>query len=140
MSVTAEVLAYLIAQNVGTADDLFRDEMPPLRQEGSDDPDVIGCVYEGSARPPEREFGSATARWEFPNVELVFRGKPNQRDAARAAAKSAWDEMLKIQGEKTLSGTRYVLCTPLQSPFPMRKDEKQRHLIACNFSLQKEPS
>jgi hypothetical protein len=130
----------LIAQGVGTSSILFRDKMPEVKQEAVQDPEVIGCVYEGSASPPELEFGAAVARWEFPNVQLVFRGRPNERDAARAKAKAAWDAMLLIQGETTLSGTRYVFCQPLQSPFLLREDEKQRHYIACNYSLQKEPS
>ena len=42
--------------------------------------------------------------------------------------------------ERVLSGVRYLSVLPTQSPIDLGRDGNERHLLACNFEVVKEPS
>lgn len=139
-SVLDEVLAYLIAQGLGTSKVttgsylMVKNKMPPR-------PDEVGCVYETGGNPSELKFGSATILHELPVIQVVFRGGSEDYDSPREKSKTAFEKMVAIGTQTAMSGSIiYLLVQPVQSPFPLDKDEKLRYRIACNFSIRKEPS
>lgn len=133
MSTLDEIGAYLATKGVGiVGTDLFLGNMPA-------EPDVCGAVYEYGGERAELGFGDEGVKFENPTLQVVFRGAPRDYQGPRAKAQTAFLELAKVQAT-ILSGTRYLLVKPKQSPFEMKRDEAERVYIACNFDARKEPS
>lgn len=133
--VLEEIVAFLDSEGLGTAGtDLFTGKMPAILT-------AVGVVYEAGGSPPDLGFGSSTARFESPAIQVVFRGAKDDYDGPRAKAKTAWASLLSVEAPQTLSGTIYNWIHPLQSPFPLEEPSEKnlnRWSIACNFLVEKE--
>jgi hypothetical protein len=128
-----EIGTELQALGCGTlATDIFLGLMPAS-------PDACGVVHEYPGEAPELGFGVDGLQWEHPRLQVVFRGAAGDYAGPRAKAETAFVGLAKVQ-DKLLSGTRYLLVEPLQSPFLLKRDDRERVHIAFNVSVWKEPS
>lgn len=133
MGTLLELATYLADQGLGTVGtDLHMGWMP-------NEPDVSGAVYEYGGERAEHGFGTPGVKFENPSVQVVFRGAPQDYEGPRAKAETAFLKLAEVQARE-LSGTRYLIVRPKQSPFEMKRDEAMRVYIACNFDVRKEPS
>lgn len=128
-----ELVAYLVADlGLVAATNLFHSFMPPS-------PNVCVVLYNYDAIAPEVVVGGQVVNIEYPQIQVVVRGEPNDPVAPRTLAKSIMNSFVKI-GEQDLSGVRYSGVMPKQSPFEMSRDENFRVYIACNYHVMKNPS
>ena len=112
MSLTAEVVDYLATELSLTAGTTIFETILP------DTPDACVAVEETGGSAPERQFGSTP----------------------RAQAKTAWEKLLEITPQSPLGSTKYQFVSPMQSPFELGRDSKDRVVIAFNCNVQKDPS
>jgi hypothetical protein len=106
-------------------------------------PDVMGCLYEYGGLMPDRGFGVAGIQYEYPSIQLVFRGAPFDYSGPRDKAEIAYRYFVTIQPGALGSGvtTNYLKLTPMQSPHPvMAIDANSRHTIGINIRVEKELS
>jgi hypothetical protein len=134
MSLTAEVVDYLATELSLTAGTTIFETILP------DTPDACVAVEETGGSAPERQFGSSAAIFEFPNMRVLCRGAANDYSTPRAQAKTAWEKLLEITPQSTLGSTAYQFVSPMQSPFELGRDSKDRVVIAFNCNVQKDPS
>ena len=131
-----ELTAYLVSEGIGTANvTIFEDFMPPTPN---------SCVtlieYGGRNDADVRVFGQAQMVREFPRVQVLVRGEPDDYVTPRNKAQAVMLSLSKLMGV-TLSSVVYHLSTPLQSsPFPLVKDDLRRYTICVNFEFFKEIS
>jgi len=129
-----EVTSYLQSQGYGTVGtDIFAAFSPDV-------PDVAIIVHEYPGRPSEQVLGPPGINLEYPRIQIVVRGVyPAGYQTARRTSEQIY-QMLGKLSNLALSGVRYLSTQPLQSPFPLRRDEKGRIEIVCNYQVCKEPS
>ena len=133
-SVLTEVVNYLATELSLTAGtNLFETLLP-------DTPDAAMAVEETGGAPPERQFGSTAAAFEFPSIRVICRAGANDYNTPRAQAKTAWEKLLEITPQSTLGSTKYQFVTPMQSPFEIGRDSKDRVIVGFNCNVQKDPS
>jgi hypothetical protein len=130
-----ELSAYLVAEGIGTANvTIFEDFMPPTPN---------SCVtireYGGRADVNVRAFGQAEMTREFPRVQILVRGEPDDYTTPRVKAQDVMRAMTRIMSV-TLSGIEYYTSTPIQSVFPLMRDEVRRYVFAFNVELFKQVS
>lgn len=142
MSLLDEVGTYLQSAGVGSlSTTLFLGQWPDAAT------DAIVVVLETGGAGGTETMGSDTLpAWENPTIQVVCRGDaPDPAGSktpyvsARAKAKTAWEALTKVANE-TLSSTRYLRITPLQSPFLIGRDSADRPLIGFNCLVAKVPS
>jgi hypothetical protein len=128
-----EVAAFLAAASpspslgtVGTT--IFKAQSP-------DSPDACIIVYEYGGFAPLHTFGSDHTITR-PRVQIVCRGEPDDYVTPRTTAKNVYQKM--HFGKSTLSSTSYFRAEAISEPFPLENDENGRHLIACNYHIEKE--
>jgi hypothetical protein len=102
-------------------------------------PDTMGAVYEYGGSQAMAGFSYPGIQHENPSVQVVFRGGPGDYLAPRQKAEAAYRALTQIQA-KVLSGTKYLFVSAIQSPFLLTRDDNERVLIACNYSITKELS
>ena len=133
-SVLTEVVDYLATELSLTAGTTIYETILP------DTPDAIVAVEETGGGPPERQFGSTAALFEYPSIRVLFRAGAHDYNTPRAQAKTAWEKLLEITPQSTLGSTKYQFVTPMQSPFELGRDSKDRVVIGFNCAVQKDPS
>jgi Bacteriophage minor capsid protein len=89
--------------------------------------------------PSDLGFGVDGIQFEYPGLQMVSRGEPNDYVEPLQRLERAYQAGAKVQA-RTLSGTYHLLWSPQQPPFPLDKDENGRFIFVCNFIVQKEPS
>jgi hypothetical protein len=104
---------------------LFVSDMPTT-------PDKAVCLYDYGGTPPQ--FFLDGTRLERPSVQVVCRDATLAN--ARTLADAVFVYMLGITS-KTLNGKVWVVCNPNQTPFFLRRDEKERSLVVCNWDIMK---
>lgn len=126
-----ELLDYLVDAGVftGFAQDAFISKMPDL-------PNHAACLYSYSGAPSEGNFGQEGVGLEHPRVQLKFRD-PDYETAVAWANRAHRVCMFFF---KTLGGTVWNSCIPLQSPFLFGYDDKNRAVMEFNVDTEKEPS
>lgn len=106
-----------------------------------DAPDRIVVVTEYSGMSPVWGYdplaGVGGALLERPKFQVMCREAPNNYQAGRLLVEQAFQAALKMRNS-TLSGTRYLLVSPLQSPFQVGLDDKRRPLFAFNCDVLKD--
>src|ERR1051325_6921886 len=123
-----EIGAYLQSLSLGTVGtDLFLGSTP-------DSPDACVTVREYGGEAPEFTLGPSVA-YEQPRIQIVCRAGVADYAAARTKAEAIY-RALNV-AEATLSATHYLRIEPLQSPFPIGRDENNRWEIAFNCSVMK---
>lgn len=108
MTAIVEVRTYLAA--LGTLGTLVLGFMPAS-------PDEIGVIYEYPGFAPERRFGVVGVGYEYPALQIVFRGAPHDYATPRATAELAYRALAQVE-VMSLSGTPYLQINPRQSPYP----------------------
>jgi hypothetical protein len=135
VSLLSEIGTFLAAQSglgaLGTT--LFLGAMPAS-------PDVCGALYEYGGLAPSNGFGVVGVQYEFPAVQVVFRGTKQDYATTRAKAETAYRALAGVQPDTLLSGTRYLQIRPQQAPFLMRRDDDDRVYFAANYVCEKELS
>ena len=134
MSVLNEIAAKLAALSLGTVGTTIHIGRIPAT------PDTQCAVYEYPGLPPEGGMGVTGIQFEYPSVQVVFRGAAHDYATPRASAETAFQGLADINPSTTLSGTVYHQVWPAGSPFVLKRDEAQRVLVAINFRVMKEPS
>jgi len=133
MATLDELGAYLATEMtlvVGTT--IFLGSLPPK-------PDVCLAIRETGGSPPTGGLGTTGIQYEFPSVQIVVRGAPDDYETPRTTAETAYRKLAEIEAE-SLSSTAYLMAMPLQSPFFLQQDKNDRLLIAFNAAIEKEPS
>ena len=127
-----EISAWLVTQNIGVANvTIFEDFMPPTPNSC-----VTVIEYGGRSAPDVRVFGQAEIAREYPRVQILVRGEPDDYVTPRLKAQDAMRAMTRIM-TTTLSSVNYYTSTPIQSVFPLVRDDLRRYVFAFNVELFK---
>lgn len=103
--------------------------MPPSPDE------ALQIVVTGAYAPVHAFSATAGAAVEErPSVQIIRRSPVLQR--ALVEMNVIW-KLLDGAGDRSINGTRYLWIEAQQSPFPLGRDESNRSLVACNFSVAK---
>jgi hypothetical protein len=127
---TAEIAARLAGKVNGYAID---------RGSMSDATDTRVCIYEYPGMAPDFKFGGQGLKYEHPSFQVVARGAATDYDGPRAVIELVVADLVKVW-TTTLSGTEYTWLQPVQAPFWLRQDERNRHYFVVNFRTEKAPS
>lgn len=130
-----EVGTYLAANIIGATaltlgTNLFLGRLP-------DAPDTCVAIFETGGTLPEQTMGSGLASIERPRIQVVTR-RPGYSDA-RILAYNVWNTLEGVANE-SLSGTRFLRVSAVQSPYPLERDSTDRIIIVQNFDVLKVPS
>lgn len=140
-TVLDEIAAHLAAapDSVGTVGQTIHKGTLP-EPEPNQTVGTMVAVYEYGGGPPNGGFSNPGLRDEMPGVQVVVRGgTPRDYNTPRTVAETIYKKLAKVQAT-TLSGTRYRMIKPQQSPFLLERDGNGRVKIACNFMCEKEMS
>jgi hypothetical protein len=104
-------------------------------------PDKAVCIYETGGQGPIRAMRSSPGQpvAEQPRIQIVVRASAFDYATARLKINDVY-KLLEGFGGQTVSGVRYLWIGAVQSPFPFRRDENSRPLLAVNFDVVKELS
>ncbi len=127
---TGELRAKLIAASLTTGYDVLEGKMPHT-------PNKVIALTESGGTGPEKFLGGGTV--EQPAVQVRVRGEADDYAGPRLTIERIY-QTLDGYGAFTVSGTRYLTLTPLQSPFLLRRDDNARCEFAVNFLVEKELS
>lgn len=129
-----EIGAYLVAQLAyvldGTTDDgkaLYLQTMP-------DKPDQVVALYLPPGAAPAYTMGPTVA-YENPHVQVLGRSKPFEADVIFDRLRAIY--RLLDTAEVTLSGTRYLVIEPVDSPGLIDRDDAERVTMGFNLQVQK---
>lgn len=131
MMLLSEIALYLEVNGIAVrAQNLFAGEIPAHAPELA-----IGLIETGGG-PPRFVHERERRITETPGFQVRVRGP--EYEGAREKIE-AIVETLTFR-ERVLSGVRYLSVVPTQSPIDLGRDDNERHLLACNFDVVKEPS
>lgn len=109
------------------ATNLFGNDMP-------DAPDVLATLYETPGGPPVETLGAASkAAVIVPRVQVQTRGA---HDQSRALAREIHDQLILLTNQQ-VNSVYYLRVQPLQEPFFLRRDEKERVVFCFNVEVQR---
>lgn len=111
---------------------LFKGKLPAT-------PDTCAAIYEYAGVGPDFVMGTAAISLEYPRVQIAFRGAKDDYSTPRTTAETAF-RACAAAAPQSISSTRYLRMTPLQSPFQRERDDLGRVVIAFNVQLEKELS
>ncbi len=100
--------------------------------------DVCVTVYETGGQGADLGLGVNGIQFEYPTVQVVARGVPSDYYGPRVMVDQVYKGLPKVQAA-ALSGVYYHWIKPASAPFLLKRDEKDRVLIAVNFNIEKEP-
>ena len=134
MATVADLGAYLVtnvtAETLVAGTNLFYGRLP-------DAPDTCAAIFETGGAGPDDTFGANTVPvFSNPRVQVVARAAA-YTDAS-TLADDIWTQLTKVANE-SLSGSAYQRVTPVQSPFPLDRDNQDRAVIACNYQISRTP-
>ncbi len=120
-----EAIALLVEQNaLGTRGiDLFEGKLPAS-------PDNAIAIFEYAGEPQ-----MVNQPIEFPSLQLLVRNTSYQ--AGRAKIENI-KNLLHGRHEELLSNVRYLFVSVKQNPYLLQRDENDRVIFVCNFSVIKE--
>lgn len=102
-------------------------------------PNRVTALREYSAAPADPGFGVDGVQFEYPGLQVLVRGEPQDYAEPRARIEALYQAGAKVQ-VKTLSGVQHLMWLAQQSPFLLERDEPNRFVFAVNFVCQKRPS
>jgi hypothetical protein len=101
-----------------------------------DTPDTCVTVYETGGTAPELVFGTNSAPpVETRGLQVVVRG--TSYATSEALCTEVWTALCLIDNE-VIGTRRYLLADPVQSPFALDRDDRNRMLHVCNFLVSRE--
>ena len=127
---TSEIAARLVGKVSGYSID---------RGSMSDESDTRVCVYEYAGIQPDFNFGTQGIKFEHPSFQVVVRGAPTDYDGPRGVIELVVADLVKVW-TTTLSGVTYNWIQPIQAPFWLMQDSRNRHHFVVNFRVEKRPS
>lgn len=117
----AQIADYLAANGVGTVGvDIFAGQLP-------DDPDACVALFATPGGPPGLTDAIDLRAFQARSRAVAYTD-------AEATIETVFDLMHGLH-EQQLDGVRFVLVKAKQAPFSLGRDLKQRHELACNFSV-----
>jgi hypothetical protein len=127
--ITEHVVQYLDDMGFGTsAVDLFADNMPP-------NPHDAVVIQTTGGFSPTFVHDSPGVHTELPTVQVVCRSKSIVSAKAKCFAIYAALSMIRNQ---QVDGVFVQRMVPMQSPFPLGRDDNDRWQWVVNFMAQKE--
>jgi hypothetical protein len=130
--VTDDLVQLIVDDGLGTfATDLFVGGFPVSA------PDLCVAVTEYGGPAGVDFFGEVTPTLERPRVQVRVRGEAYDYDGPRTRLELIY-QALGARSAFTVNGVRYLDLSPIQTPFPMGKDESNRWMFAVNFEALKE--
>lgn len=103
-----------------------------------DTPDSCVAIYETGGIAPQMQFGTSTVPGiETRGLQVITRALGYS--TAESLCTDVWSALCLVDNE-LLSGTRYLLADPQQSPFALERDSQNRMLHAVNFLVSREVS
>jgi len=130
MAFLDEIATYLSSVTGLTAVTMKKGSLPAS-------PDVAMSVNEYAAGAADHGFGTPGIKYDHPGLQVVCRGVANDYVGPRAMLDLACDALAKVQA-MTLSGTLYTMVTPAGIPAPLMRDENQRVVFVCNFTVERQ--
>lgn len=135
MPMAQDLIALYAGLGFGTYDEanggtLFLDEMPAT-------PDVCAVVSSSGGAPAEGGFGVDGIKYESPTCQIRVRGIKHDSLGPKAQAQAMYLASHQVGG--TVNGTKYLRLFPLQPPYRLEKDAKDRLVYAFNVFGEKEP-
>lgn len=127
-----ELSAYLATQSIGTQNVTLFENFQP----SSPNTCVTICEYGGRTAPDMRVFGAAEIVREYPRVQFLIRGEPDDYVTPRVKAQDTMRAVSRIM-MTTLTGVVYYTSTILQPPFVLKKDELRRYVLCFNAEFFK---
>lgn len=128
-----EITSLLQAEDIGTTEG----SSPTLMFNGLTDlPDTQTAVWEYGGGAPAHVKGQQAPILEYPRVQIVTRAKSYL--AVRDKAERIYRLLDGFSGK--IDGVTYAQIRALQQPFFLSRDDKNRFLIVCNYSITKELS
>ncbi len=85
----------------------------------------------------EPDFGGDTAP-SLENPGLQVRSRAVAYSTAQSLAVDVWTLLSKVINE-TLTSTKYLKISAVQSPFALDRDDQDRMIFVCNFDVVKVP-
>ena len=129
MGMIEEIGAYLEAAGIGTqGTDLFLNGLPP-------DPDAAVAIQEYGGEAPVFVHGTAGVSEERRRFQMTARAATVA--AAMSQAQAGHALLCAIRNQALGGTTWYVGIYPLQSPWPLGKDENGRARVVCNYRVEK---
>ena len=135
MALLTDVGPYLAAATVSTADLTLGTNLFLGREPAS--PDTGVPLDETGGAAPADTFGGDTAP-SLENPGLQVRSRSAAYSTAQSLAVDVWSLLAKVINE-TLTSTKYLKISPVQSPFALDRDDQDRMIFVCNFDVVKVP-
>ena len=125
-----ELAAHIVASSTAFTEgtNLFKSKLPATS------PNTAVALYESGGITPGARL-STTNAFEQPSFQVLSRS--TSYVTARQNAQIVWN-IFDGFADSTLTNVRYLSIVPVQSPFPVGRDENSRHLISVNFNVRKE--
>ena len=116
-------------QNLTLGTNLFLGRRP-------DTPDTCVALYETGGTAPQLQFGTSTKPGiETRGLQVVTRAVGYS--TAESLCTDVWSALCLVDNE-TIGSTRYLLADPVQSPFALDRDDRDRMLHVVNFLVSRE--
>lgn len=130
--VLQDLTEYAEAQSIGTRSvNLFYGITP-------EDPDALVTFFEYGGLPNEPNLGKQTINLEFPSVQCVVRGLPNDYDTPRQKIQDVVTAFAKVANQSiAVSGIQYKAIMAKQPPFFFKRDANFRIYFIVNFHIDK---
>lgn len=138
-----DIFTYIVAQSTaftkwaGTSGNIGK----AIMLDGTAAPDTFVSLYESQGLASAMTFststGSVSVVFERPRLQLISRS--SDYATARSNAETIF-VLLNGLSKKlpTSTGTLYLSIEAVQSPFHIGRDENDRHMVSCNFQVEKE--
>ena len=142
MAILPELQAHILASATGfqagsavgsTGVPIFLGQLP------AEQPDRAVALYESGGLPPMRTMGSTGTGvdHEQPSIQVLNRAPGYAQ--ARADARTIYGVLSAVKNS-TLTSVLYVDVIPVQTPFDLPQDSRDRQVFSCNYTVQKEES
>ena len=139
MATLPELQAYIVANATGfKAASSTGPEVPIfLGAIPAEQPDRVVALFEAGGLSPQNTMNSTTIDHERPSIQVLNRA--NAYTDARSDARRIFRTLNGIVNS-TLTGTLYTSVAPIQQPFDLPQDSKDRQVFSCNYSVTKADS
>lgn len=139
MNSAAYDLAYYIrntlGKGTGLGSDVLCNYMPPIESGPVSMPINVISVFQYGGKESNRGMGADTGALE--NTRLQVNVRNEQADQAEAIARSIYESLDELGSNVTINATVYTWLHPLQPPFLLERDQKQRATFVFNLEAQR---
>ena len=97
--------------------------------------DASVVIIETGGSEPGYVHETAQASTERPSFQVIVRD--SDPETARSKANTIW-KLLSKQRNTLINSSKYLSIRPIQSPFPLGRDENERDQIIANYAVVRE--